>query len=133
MKLKTRRRMYVREAFVTLVAAQLAVRFISPARIFSWANRPPKFIARFSDHEVNWIAWAVEKIAGKGIIKPTCLPQALATHAMLRRRGIASRVCLAAARENGELAAHAWVEVGADKILGEDVAGRFTPIARFGS
>ena len=51
---------------------------------------------------------------------------------MLRRRGIASRLCLGVARQDGELAAHAWVEVGKDKIVGETEAEGFTRLAAFG-
>ena len=61
-----------------------------------------------------------------------CLPRALATHAMLRRRGIASRLCLGVARERGNLAAHAWVEIGNDKIVGATEADGFTRLAEFG-
>jgi hypothetical protein len=61
-----------------------------------------------------------------------CLPRALAAHAMLRRRGIASRICLGVARHGGELAAHAWVEIGKDKIVGGADSDAFTRLAEFG-
>jgi hypothetical protein len=61
-----------------------------------------------------------------------CLPRALATQAMLRRRGIANRLCLGVARDSGELAAHAWIEVGNKKIVGGDETRGFTRIAAFG-
>ena len=51
MKVKTRRRAYLREAAVMLVLARLAVRFVSPARLFAWANRPPRRIHRFATDE----------------------------------------------------------------------------------
>jgi hypothetical protein len=60
------------------------------------------------------------------------LPRALAAQAMLRRRGIASRLCLGVAREGDELLAHAWVEIGKDRILGGAEAGAFTRLAEFG-
>ena len=41
MKLRARRRLYLREAFVMFIFARLAVRLISPARIFAWVDRPP--------------------------------------------------------------------------------------------
>jgi hypothetical protein len=59
-------------------------------------------------------------------------PRALAAHAMLRRRGIASRVCLGVARAGDKLAAHAWVEIGEDKVLGGAEANEFARIAEFG-
>ncbi|MGC2415640.1 MAG: lasso peptide biosynthesis B2 protein, partial [Stellaceae bacterium] len=56
----------------------------------------------------------------------------LAAQAMLRRRGIASRLCLGVAHEGDELLAHAWVEVGKDRIVGGADAGAFTRLAAFG-
>jgi hypothetical protein len=61
-----------------------------------------------------------------------CLPRALAVHAMLRRRGISSRLCLGGAREDPALIAHAWVEVGERGAVLDTEIGRFTPLARFG-
>jgi hypothetical protein len=132
MKLKTIRRIYLREAAVMIILARLAVQVIPPARIFSWADRPPRRINRFAGDEANWIAWAVETAAVKPWINALCLPRALAAHAMLRRRGIASRLCLGLARKESGLAAHAWVEVGKQKInIGSTEAG-YVRLAEFG-
>ncbi|HTQ82957.1 MAG TPA: lasso peptide biosynthesis B2 protein [Pseudolabrys sp.] len=132
MRLETRRRIYLREAAVTLMLARLAVRLVSPARLFAWANRPPRQIRRFAADEARWVSWAVESLAARPWIDALCLPRALATHAMLRRRGIASRLCLGVARDNGEIAAHAWVEVGKDNIADESGAAGFARLAEFG-
>ena len=69
----------------------------------------------------------------KAWIKGSCLASALAAHAMLRRRGIASSLCLGVARDEGAMAAHAWIEVGQDVIVGAAEAVRFTRIAQFGA
>ncbi|HET9718131.1 MAG TPA: lasso peptide biosynthesis B2 protein [Pseudolabrys sp.] len=130
MKLQARRRLYLREAFVMLLLARIALRVIAPARVFAWVDRPLKRSSRFAGDEVGWIAWAVQTIAAKW--PAPCLPSALAAHAMLRRRGIASSICLAVAREDQDLAAHAWVEVGDKKIVGDPKNDRFTRIAEFG-
>src|SRR5262245_14619582 len=132
MKLKTIRRMYLREAAVMTILARLALRVVPPARIFSWADRPPKRINRFACDETNWIAWAVETAAAKPGINALCLPRALAAHAMLRRRGIASRLCLGVARKESGLAAHAWIEVGNRKIDAGGGNGTYTRLAEFG-
>jgi hypothetical protein len=126
------RRLYLREAAVMLVLARLAVRFAPPARIFAWADRPPRHVHRFAVDEVNWVSWAVETLGAKTWMNALCLPRALAAHAMLRRRGIVSRLCLGVARAGGTLNAHAWVEVGNDKIVGAGEAGAFTRLAEFG-
>jgi transglutaminase superfamily protein len=132
MKLQTIRRKYLREAAVMIILARLAVRFIPPARIFSWANRPPRRINRFAVDEINWVSWAVESVGAKPWMHALCLPRALALHAMLRRRGITSRLCLGVAREGRELTAHAWVEVGGNKIVSDPKIGQFTRLAEFG-
>jgi len=133
MKEKTRQRVYLREAAVMLLLARLAVRFVPPARLFAWADRQPERIRRFAADEARWIAWAVETAGARPRINALCLPRALAAHAMLRRRGIASRLCLGVARDGGALAAHAWVEIGGDKIVGAAEAAAFTRLAEFGS
>jgi Transglutaminase-like superfamily len=132
MKAKTMRRVYLREATVMVVLARLAVRFVPPARVFAWANRPPRRIHRFAVDEVSWITWAVETIGAKPWMNALCLPRALAAQAMLRRRGIASRLCLGVARDGVALHAHAWVEVGEEKIVGATDANAFTRLAEFG-
>jgi Transglutaminase-like superfamily len=132
MNVKTMRRVYRREAAVMLMLSRLAVRFLPPARIFAWANRPPRRTDRFAIDEVGWVAWAVDNVGGRRWMHALCLPRALAAHAMLRRRGIASRVCLGVARTGDKLAAHAWVEIGEDKVLGGAEANEFARIAEFG-
>jgi hypothetical protein len=132
MKLKTMRRIYLREATIMIILARLAIRFIPPARLYSWAGRPPRRINRFAYDEAKWISWAVETIGSKPWMNALCLPRALAAHAMLRRRGITSRLCLGVAREGHELAAHAWIEIGENSIGVDPEIGRFTRLAEFG-
>lgn len=126
------RRIYRREAAVMLVLARLAVGLVPPAHLFAWANRPLLRFNRFAADEAHWISWAVEDIGARSWINALCLPRALAAHAMLRRRGIASRLCLGVARDGNALAAHAWVEIGKDKFVGGAEADGFTRLAEFG-
>jgi hypothetical protein len=128
MKLRTIRRVYLREAAVMLVLARLAARCLRPARLFAWANRPPRRICRFAGDETRWVAWAVETIGTR--MSASSLPRALAAHAMLRRRGIASRLCLGVARLDGALETHVWIETGAGTVVGD--ASGFTRLAAFG-
>jgi hypothetical protein len=132
MKRKAMQRMYLREAALTLVLARLAVRFVPPARLVAWASRAPRRINRFSPHVVSWISWAVDTVGNKSWMQAACLPRALAAQAMLRRRGIASRLCLGVAREGEALSAHAWIELGHDIITGGAQAPRFTRLVEFG-
>src|ERR1700730_2430119 len=132
MKLKTIRRAYLREATVMVTLARLAVRFIPPARILSWADRAPRRIHRFANYKERWVSWAVESVGEKPRMNSLCLPRGLAAYAMLRRRGIASRLCLGVAREGEALSAHAWIELGQEVIVGGGEAPRFTRLVEFG-
>jgi hypothetical protein len=132
MKAKTVRRVYLREAVVSLFLARIAVRVIPAAQVFAWANRPPRRIRRFAADEIGWVLWAIDAAEAKSRSETLCLPRALAAHSMLRRRGITSRLCLGVAREQGNLAAHAWVEVGKDRAITHPDAGAFTRLAEFG-
>jgi hypothetical protein len=132
MKIKTMRRVYLREAAIMLLLARLAVRFMPPARLFAWAGRPARRVRRFADDEAQWVAWAVDHHGPLAGMNGLCLPRALAAHAMLRRRGIASRLCLGVARNGSAFAAHAWIEVGEESIIGGDEAAGFTRLAAFG-
>jgi hypothetical protein len=126
------RRAYLREAAVTLVLARLAVRLVPASRIFGWADRPPRHLRRFAINEASWVVWAVAALSARRLLNADCLPRALATHAMLRRRGIRSRLCLGVAREHGEVVAHAWVELGEDRVVIGGEADAFVPLAQFG-
>lgn len=115
-----------------LVLARLAVRWLPSARLLEWADRPIRHIRRFASDEAHWVAWAIEHAGMQPGMNVLCLPRALAAHAMLRRRGIASRLCLGVARDRGQFAAHAWIEVGERKVVGGEEASGFTQIAAFG-
>jgi len=124
--------LYLREATVTLALARLAVRVVPPARILAWARRPPRHVNRFSLGAVGWVRWSIETIGPKPWMNAACLPRALAAQAMLRRRGIASRLCLGVARQDGTLSAHAWIELRQDIIVGGGEAPLFTRLVEFG-
>ena len=78
------------------------------------------------------MAWAVERTSNKPWMNALCLPRALAVHAMLRRRGIASRLCLGVARDGQKLVAHAWVEAGDTPVILDPTSTHFTRLAQFG-
>ena len=132
MKLKTVKRRYLWEAALMLALARLAVHFVPAARIFAWADRSPRHVNRFACDEVSWITWAVARISNNPQMNALCLARALAAHAMLRRRGIASRLCIGVARDDQELLVHAWVEVGETTVTLDPASAHFTRLARFG-
>lgn len=79
------------------------------------------------------MAWAVETIGTYSWLMTSALSRALAAQTMLRRRGIATRLCLGVTREGEALAAHAWLEIGKDVVVGATEISRFTKLATFGN
>jgi hypothetical protein len=133
MKPPTMRRMYFREAALYLIVAQIAVRLLPPSFVLRWASRPLKRIRRFSGFEIDWVAWAIQTAGSKRWVGVVCLPRALAAQTMLRRRGIASLLCLGVARGETGLTTHAWLEIGQDIFVGGAERDRFTKIRQFSS
>jgi hypothetical protein len=132
MRAEVLRRRFLAEAAVALTVARLAVRFLPPAWVFAWVGRFPRHIKRFGIEEIEWISWAVDTAGSSPRMQALCLPRAIAAQNMLRRRGIASRLCLGVGRRADGLVAHAWVEIGQDIIVGGVEAHGFTKIAQFG-
>jgi Transglutaminase-like superfamily len=132
MKPRTLRRHLRTEAALALAVARLAVRFVPASRLLAWAARAPRRPQRFADPDLPaQVAAAVDWAASRRWMTALCLPRALAAQAMLRRRGIASRLCLGVARDGKSLSAHAWVEIDRKRIIG-DSDQPFTPLAQFG-
>jgi len=116
-----------------LILARLAVRVLPAAWILSWARRSPRRVMRFHVTEAaDWVRWAIESAGQSGVAKANCLPRALAAQAMLRRRGVPSRLCLGVAREGEALSAHAWLELGQQILVGGAEAPQFTRLVEFG-
>jgi hypothetical protein len=100
------------EATVALTLARLAVSLLPAAWIVAWAKRSPRRVDRFLPPAIiDAVCRAVDEVGAKPWMQALCLPRALAAQAMLRRRGVGSRLCLGAGRDNGALAAHAWIEL----------------------
>lgn len=76
------------------------------------------------------LAAHVRRGAGRLPFTAKCLPQALALSRMLRRRGIAHRLIIAArpdAARTGADDLHAWIEVDGTIVLG-DLPGPWLPL-----
>ncbi len=61
--------------------------------------------------------------AQNGPVRANCLPQALALHDLLKRRGIASELRIAVLPGSTPLEAHAWVEMDAVPLGGNPPEG----------
>ena len=78
------------------------------------------------------IGWAVRAVAARLPWESTCLMQALAAAALLRRRRIPLTLTLGVAKDGSEMEAHAWVVCGEQVLVGGGGHERFTPLASYG-
>ncbi len=121
------------EAALALTATSLAVRVAGSSRTTRLlglpvtAPQPDQWIAPAP--EIRRVGSAVERVSGILPWHPVCLPQAIATRAMLRRRGVACISHLGVI-ESSPVTAHAWVTVGGTVVQGGPV-GRVKELAVF--
>jgi hypothetical protein len=123
------------EAFAMLLAARCSLALLPVRWIFRWLKRPLHKGTRTTNSEmVERIRWAVLSVARYGPLSFVCFPQALAAHAMLRRRGISSIMHYGVRRSaDRRMRAHTWLEVDHRMLLGGESALLFAPIHSTGS
>lgn len=82
------------------------------------------------DPRARQVAQALARAARRLPFHTTCLVRAMAGRTMLRRRGIPCTLHLGVARQNGALAAHAWLTAEGGMITGGEEAPAFLPLAK---
>ena len=106
---------------VGLVRAALAVLpFRHVTRALRRMARPQPRLTQRLDAPLAFrrIVWSAET-AGRWLLpNRPCLTQALVGHLLLRRRGYAAELRIGVAKEEGRLAAHAWIEQDGRIVLG---------------
>lgn len=134
-KLPASRRWLLLEAFAALLTARCSLVLLPVRWIFDWLERPPRHPAVPNGSEiVDDIRWAVLTVARYGPLSFVCFPQALAAHAMLRRRGIRSVMHYGVRRSaDRKMRAHTWLEVDHRMLLGGESAMLFAPIHSTGT
>lgn len=120
------------EAVAALLMASLAIEVLP----FRWLTRTIASPRRAgpaleSGRTVAGVTKAVERAARRLPLRIVCLHKGLATHWMLRRRGIASRIHYGISPANALLKAHVWVDVDGAIIMGEEASLGFTRVATF--
>jgi hypothetical protein len=128
-----RRRAATAEAATLVTLASLVVQTVGSAplmRLLGRAHppeprgRPP---ARGTAVRARGLARTVDRVADRLPWAAPCLPRALATRAMLRRRGIPCTLHLGIA-STSPLTAHAWVTAGGTVVQGGPI-DHVTPLA----
>ncbi|MDF7775344.1 lasso peptide biosynthesis B2 protein [Sphingomonas sp. AOB5] len=138
-----RERALLAEASAQLLAARLRIAilpfrtiakdlgtFVPPADSRIAAARAPA--PEDLRHAAEKIGWAVTRAAVHVPFKAVCLPQAMAAHAMLKRRGIGSAVHFGARRSDEKpIDAHAWLDAAGVEVTGYPVAAGMKEIGAF--
>lgn len=122
------------EALLHLLAARLAVAVLPFARAMQLLVDPVDATFRRPAHRplsVSRIRGAVAAAARLPVPWASCLPQAMAAHWMLARRGMASRIRFGVKRGPHGLCSHAWLVDAGARPLGADDASGYCLVAEF--
>jgi hypothetical protein len=119
--LKAGDRRAVVEASVLLALIAVGLKVFPFTTIRAFVNQYAKAISPSYEVDAARLIWAVTTASRRAPLRATCLTEALAADAMLRRRGLECRLCLGV--HTGGLAAdalhaHAWLERQGNVILG---------------
>lgn len=124
LRLPSSERTFLLEAMVLLIGARIALWAFSLERAEKTLSRVAAISPAAST--VEQITRAI-KVASCHVPKATCLPQALAGHALFKRSGLPSTLRIGVATNAaGRLEAHAWLESD-----GRAVIGGFPGLARY--
>jgi len=129
--------LFLSEVLITLAAASLAIRILPFRVIVRIAGRPLSRGKLPSDKQLPIcmrVRQAVIAWTKRLPWHPMCFPQGLATHWLLRRRGVPSVLYYGAKPlDNGGLTAHVWVCVDEIAVVGGEAAKGMGVLAKFPS
>lgn len=119
------------EALAALTLASLAIALLPFRRVAAAASAPALGRARTDPESVRRARSAVTGWSRRVPWRTVCFQKGLAVHWMLRRRGIPSVLLYGVRREGDGLAAHVWVDVAGETVIGGEEAPAFACLARF--
>jgi hypothetical protein len=119
------------EALAALALASLAIALLPFRRVAAIASAPGRGPARTDGETVRRARSALIGWSRRVPWRAVCFQRGLALHWMLRRRGIRS-VLLYGVRQDGDgIAAHVWIDVDGETVIGGEEAPAFACLARF--
>jgi len=128
------------EALLYLAWAKILVRTLPfrrlAARLGQAQRQTPETITPRERALAVDISWAVQAAARHVPLGFVCLPQAIAAHRMLRRRGLPATLYLGVASDPAKreiLTAHAWLRAGDKIVTGENEIAGHVVVATFAS
>lgn len=130
------------EAGVALAFAAAAIKFLPFAKVAQLASARHAGARRFrfpqaeqvgpQTEQVGMVCWAIRGVSCRVPWRTVCFQKGLATHLMLRRRGVPSILHYGIAlRLEEALSAHVWVSVDDQLIMGGREAKNFRCVAEF--
>ncbi|MEA3052109.1 MAG: hypothetical protein QOG72_1012 [Sphingomonadales bacterium] len=119
------------EGLAALALASLAIALLPFRTVAAAASAPRRKVASTDWQTVRRVRGAVQGWARRVPWKAVCFQRGLALHWMLRRRGIGSVLLYGARRDGDGLAAHVWVDVDGETVIGGEEAPNFACLARF--
>jgi len=115
--------------FCLLLAAKCALRVFPVRRVIAWKQRAVRSPQAGQECDLRHIRHAVLVTARYSPIRFVCFPQCLAAAALLRSRGIESRLHYGVTRFGAELVTHTWLEAGGEIVIGGEVAAEYSTLA----
>jgi hypothetical protein len=118
------------QALAWVVGMRIAMWTVPSARLLRFVQRRVDRVAAapaVGRWPASEIAWSVRAV-GRRVPKASCLVQALAVQLLLARNGYGSELRVGVKTDDGEFAAHAWVEHQGRIIVGGDGHGVYTPL-----
>ena len=123
------------EAMLYLLLSRLALKLLSFRRLVWLLERRPSEPEVTGTRRVRLrqeVGWAIATAARYLPGETVCFPQAIAAQAMLRRRRVGTTLYYGAARlPDRGLTTHAWVQDGAEGVVGHRNADKYYVLARY--
>ncbi len=117
------------EAAATVVGFDLAFRLFSSKTCLALFGRNQSSQGGRQNVNLQRMAWLVDVADRYAPGKSSCLRQTAALAWLLRRRGVATRVRIGVARDEGKFTAHSWLESGEGELFGLSDTDKYAPLS----
>jgi hypothetical protein len=118
------------EALIALVAARVLV-LVLPLRRIGPLVAQRKDRPGAAPGMVAAIAWALDAAGRRLPLRTACYERGIAACWMLARRGHDALLHYGVGQVDGQIAAHVWVTSAEHPVVGTEVAGDYTELARY--
>jgi hypothetical protein len=119
------------EALAALALASLAIALLPFRRVAAFASSPGRAAPKTDAETVRRARSALIGWSRRVPWRVVCFQKGLALHWMLRRRGIRSVLLYGVRQDGDEIAAHVWIDVDGETVIGGEEAPTFACLARF--